>query len=168
MFGQSRRPNAEHSEYNISYNNRVQIVVTSHAHVTSLGVYVAFVFVLDLATSEPQVGKAKIIGVNRILICEAITKVLKGDTGRYTKIAVNRITNLLRMVFRTYRLHDRLPTYAKRSMKNEVTYLSACTLIVPFKQQRFASLPVVLNGDDIARPHNLACCIWQYASLSFN
>ena len=46
---------------------------------------------------------------------------LKGGTGRYVKVAVNPTTNLLRRVFRTYRLHDRLPTYAKRSMINEVT-----------------------------------------------
>ena len=39
----------------------------------------------------------------------------------YDKIAVNRTTNLLREVFCTYRLHDRLPTFAKRSMTNEVT-----------------------------------------------
>ena len=45
----------------------------------------------------------------------------KGDTDRYAKIALNRTTDLLRKVFRTYRLHDRLPTYAKRSMTNEVT-----------------------------------------------
>ena len=45
----------------------------------------------------------------------------KGDKERYAKIAVNRTTNLLRKVFRTYRLHDGLPTYAKRSMINEVT-----------------------------------------------
>ena len=45
----------------------------------------------------------------------------KGSTGRYVKIAVDHTTNLLRRVFRTYRLHDRLPTYAKRSMTNQVT-----------------------------------------------
>ena len=28
---------------------------------------------------------------------------------------------ILRRVFRAYRLHDRLPTYAKRSMTNKVT-----------------------------------------------
>ena len=46
---------------------------------------------------------------------------VKGGTDRYVKIAVNRTTNLLRRVFRTYRLRDRLPNYAKRSMTNEVT-----------------------------------------------
>ena len=45
----------------------------------------------------------------------------KGSTGRYVKIAGDHTTNLLRGVFCTYRLHDRLPTYAKRSMTNEVT-----------------------------------------------
>ena len=49
------------------------------------------------------------------------------------KIAVNRTTDLLRKAFHTYRRHDRIPTYAERSMTNEVTYLSACTLSVPFK-----------------------------------
>ena len=47
----------------------------------------------------------------------------KGSTGRYeyVKIAVDHTTNLLHRVFRTDRLHDdRLPTYAKRSMTNEV------------------------------------------------
>ena len=51
----------------------------------------------------------------------------KGGTDGYVKIAVNRATtNFLRRVLRTYRLHDRLPTYANRSMANEVTYLSSC------------------------------------------
>ena len=45
----------------------------------------------------------------------------KGSTGRCVKITVNNLTNPLRRVFPTYRLHDRLPTYAKRSMTNEVT-----------------------------------------------
>ena len=94
------------------------IVVTSHAHATSLGVFVRYISVLELATSEPHIGTAKIIVVNRI--CET-TIMCKGGTDRYVKIAVNRTTNLLRKVFRTYRLHDCLPTYAKRSMTNEVT-----------------------------------------------
>ena len=45
----------------------------------------------------------------------------KGGTDRYVNVAVNHTTNLLRKVFRTDRLHDRLLTYAKRSMTNEVT-----------------------------------------------
>ena len=56
----------------------------------------------------------------------------KGSTGRYVKIAVNHLTNLLRGVFRTYRPHDRPPNlcqakydqrsnvivHTKRSFKN--------------------------------------------------
>ena len=58
------------------------------------------------------------MGVNRT--CELII-MGKGSTGKYVKIAVDHTTNLLRRVFRTYRLHDRLPPDAIRSMTNEVT-----------------------------------------------
>ena len=44
----------------------------------------------------------------------------KGSTGKYIEIAVDHTTHLLRRVVRTYRLHDRLPTHAHRSMTNEV------------------------------------------------
>ena len=55
----------------------------------------------------------------RVIVHEVIIK-WKGSTGIYVKIAVDHTTNLLRRVFSTYRLHDRLPTYAKRRKTNEV------------------------------------------------
>ena len=45
----------------------------------------------------------------------------KGSTGRYVTIAVDHAPNLLRRVYRTYRLHGRLQTSAKRRMPDEVT-----------------------------------------------
>ena len=45
----------------------------------------------------------------------------KRSAGRYVKIAVDHTANLLRRGFRIYRLHDGLPTYAKRSTTNEET-----------------------------------------------
>ena len=45
----------------------------------------------------------------------------KGITGKYVHIAIDHTTNLLRRVYRTYRLHDHLPSYARQSMTNEAT-----------------------------------------------
>ena len=42
------------------------IGVTSHAHVTSLGVFLICISVLEFATSEPHIGTVKIIVYNRI------------------------------------------------------------------------------------------------------
>ena len=41
------------------------------------------------------------------------SKNVKGSTGSYVEIAVDHTANLLRRVFRTYLLHDRLPTSTK-------------------------------------------------------
>ena len=39
------------------------IVVTLHAHITTLAVFVGCISVLELATSEPHIGTVKITGV---------------------------------------------------------------------------------------------------------
>ena len=77
------------------------------------------------------------------------------------KLRVDHTTNLLRRVFRTYRLHDRLPTYAKRSVTNEVTYLHfspSCSMVVTLHDHItspvvFCNMYLFLIISDVRAPH---------------
>ena len=69
-----------------------------------------FIF-LDLNSTAPCHACVRVTCSCRLLLVGALLELP----------CIYRTTNLLRKVFRTYRQHDRLSTYAKRSMTNEET-----------------------------------------------